>query len=211
MLTPDDQLIDIGGGTGDVALKVHQQVGMTKPIVCVDPSLEMLNITHTKKDIILIHATAEDFLATKPAYPLKVVLMNACVHHFEDRDFVFSRLAEYMPVDGVCIIQEGSNDPTYPWFKAAREEVNRVTFESMSLYELIESKGLKWENVKSTESMEVDKLFFYEKIRNRYSSILLKFTDEELKEGIKELEEKYKDTEVIKFNCLLNGIVVTKM
>ncbi len=101
-LKKDDHIVDIGGGTAQLSLMIHSDLGMTKQVVCVDPSPEMLEIAQ-KKGAITIQATGENFLASKPDYSLKVVLMTSCVHHFKDPDL---KLAEYMPEDGVCIVTE---------------------------------------------------------------------------------------------------------
>ena len=76
---------------------------LTKPIVCVDPSKDMLEVAE-RNGAITIQSTAEDFFATKPRFPLNVVLMNGCIHHFEKPDYVISQLASYMPEDGICIM-----------------------------------------------------------------------------------------------------------
>ena len=75
---------------------------LTKPVVCVDPSTEMLQVAE-RNGAITVQATAEDFLKSKPPYPLKVVFMVGCAHHFEDPDFVVSSLTCCMPEDGVCL------------------------------------------------------------------------------------------------------------
>ena len=101
----DDQLIDIGGGTAQISLMLKDHLKLTEPVVCVDPSTEMLQVAE-RNGAITVQATAEDFLKSKPPYPLRVVLLVGCVHHFEDPDFVFSSLTRYMPEDGVCFLCE---------------------------------------------------------------------------------------------------------
>jgi len=81
-IKPEDQLVDIGGGTGEVCAAIRNLVTMTKPAVCVDPSKEMLDIASKKEGIITVLATGEEFLSSKAEYELNVVLMNSCVHHF---------------------------------------------------------------------------------------------------------------------------------
>ena len=81
-LSRDDQLVDIGGGTALTSLKIHSELKMTNPVVCVDPSEEMLKVAR-KNGAITIHSTAEDFLASgKPEFPLKVVLMIMSSQNF---------------------------------------------------------------------------------------------------------------------------------
>lgn len=67
-MTQDDQLIDIGGITAQISSLMKSDLKIRKPIVCIDPSKEMLAIT--------THSTAEDFLASKLEYP---VLFCFCI------------------------------------------------------------------------------------------------------------------------------------
>ena len=43
-LSKDDQLVDVGGGTAQFSLMIHSDLEMTNPVVCVDPSEEMLKV-----------------------------------------------------------------------------------------------------------------------------------------------------------------------
>ena len=57
--------------------RIHLDLQMTNPPVCVDPSREMLDVAR-KNGAITIQATAEEFFATRPKHPLKVALMHGC-------------------------------------------------------------------------------------------------------------------------------------
>ena len=121
-LSPDDQIVDVGGGTALVSVMVHSDVGMTKPVVCVDPSPEMLGVAR-ENGAITVQATAEDFFSSKPDYPLQVIFMIGCAHHFDNDDLIFSNLAKLLPNDGKCFISLGSfpANVTLPWFKEEGE------------------------------------------------------------------------------------------
>lgn len=209
-LSKEDQIVDIGGGTAHISLKVHSDLEMINPVVCIDPSQAMLNVAQ-KNGAITIQATAEEFLASKPKYPLKVVLMHGVVHFFTDPDFVFTKLAEYMPDNGVCFPTFISSVENFPIFKAMIEPVNDMIQEFDQLCDLIESKGLKCKVVFGTEPVEFDTKVWYDSIRNRAISCFTKFSDEELEQGIEELEEKFQGEDVIKFDMPLKGFIVTKI
>lgn len=51
--------------------------------------------------------------------------------------------------------------------------------------------------VLSEEPGEIDKKMWYDGIRNRFSTALLDFSDEQLEQGIEELEEQFKDQDVV--------------
>lgn len=208
-LTKEDQLVDLGGGTAHISLRIHSELGMTNPVVCVDPCQEMLDVAE-KNGAITIKATAEEFFATKLEYPLRVILINGCVHHFTDPDFVFTKLAEYMPDNGVCFVTEYTSALSLPFFKAAADAHTGIGKGLDSLCTLIRSKGLNCQVISSTEPGEMDKKLWYDAIRSRFFSLFLRFSDQQLEEGIDELEEKYKGQEVLKFDMAYKGLIITK-
>jgi len=203
-LARDDQLVDIGGGTAKVSLAIQSDVGMTKPVVCVDPSQEMLEVAQ-KNGAITIQATAESFLASKPDYPLKVVFMNACIHHFKDLDFVLSKLAEYMPDGGMCVLVLNTITSVPMLMGDLISKLKSSEFQTLA-----ESKGLKWKSESKAIVQEVEKALFYECIRQRYTTPLLQFSDEELEQGIQELEEMSKDQDKLHIEMMVEGIILTK-
>jgi SAM-dependent methyltransferase len=208
-ISKDDQIVDIGGGTAHISLKIHSDLGMTNPVVCVDPCREMLNVAQ-KNGAIVIQATAEEFLASKPDFPLKVVLMNGCVHHFTDVDFVFSKLVKYMPDDGVCFVTDCTGELSLPLFKAAVDAHTGIDEGLDLLCDLVKSKGLKCRVVAGTEPGETDKELWYDAIRNRFFSLLLKFSDDELERGIEELEEQFKNQDTLKYDMAFRGLIIEK-
>ncbi len=208
-ITEDSQIIDIGGGTAQVSLLIHDHFNMTNPVVCVDPSQDMLDIAY-KKGAITIQSSAESFFASQPDYPLRIVLMNACVHLFDDPDFIFSKLAEYMPEDGVCIATEHVGN-SLPLFKAADKQVwGGISAQLESFSKILESHNLKWRVESGSESNHISKKLWFEGIRSRFSTGLLKFSDKELEEGIQELEERLKDIDVLDFIIGTKVYVITK-
>lgn len=208
--TPDDQIVDVGGGTAHASLAVKEALGMTNPVVCVDPSEAMLAVAK-KNGAITIQSTAEEFFASKPSRPLKLVLMNGCVHLFENPDFVFSQLAEYMPNDGLCIITKYAHSSTLPLFKAAKQTFAKFDHILEAICKLTEGKHLNCETASDTQFVEVDKMVWYDSIRSRYSMSLMTFSDAELEDGIQELEEEFKDQSVLSFKNTMKAIILTKM
>ena len=210
-LSPDDQLIDVGGGTGQLALMIKSDIKMEKPIVCVEPAKAMCEVASKREGVIAINKTAEEFFSSKPDYPLKVVLINNCVH-FLNADLVFSGLVKYLPEDGICMVTLLAFDDTFPLFEKARNDTVAVgKLRKSSHYpSLIESRGLKCKVVESSGHVRLEKALWYEAIRNKFMSHLAKYSEEELEEGITELETCYKDVDVIEFNLPIVGLIVTK-
>ena len=209
-IDPDDQVIDIGGGTGEVSFLIKREKDLRKPVVCVDPSQDMLDVAAQKDGVIGVKATAEEFFSMSPVYSMDVVLMVNCVHHFTDYNKIFSKLALAMPKKGVCMIV--TCDPkTLPYFRAAKDRY--VGLEGAKLQELcdvLESNGLELKMVSGATPMQLDKRVWFNCLRNRHDSGLWRFSDEELEKGLKELEAKYNAVDTLNFDFITNGFIITK-
>lgn len=193
-----------------MSLKIKRDKDLKKPVVCVDPSQDMLNIAMKKDGVIGVHATCEEFFSSPHEYSLDIVIMANCVHHFQNYDGIFSGLAKSMPSGGVCIIVIFSPD-TLPYFKSAKE--NFIYFGGSKLEQLrkvLESNSLKLKMVSDSFPVEVDKTQWYNFISKRCDSGLWRFSDEELGKGIEELEERYSGTNKINFDLVLEGFIITK-
>ena len=206
----DDQLVDLGGATAQTSLILKADLKMTRPVVCVDPCKEMLAVAK-QNGAITVEASAESFLGSKPQYPLDAVLIIGCFHHFTDPEFVLSSLAQYMPPKGMCLIlRYDSPENAFPFFKAAKESFVRPGLTLEQICNLIELNGLNYAKKYGSESVEIKKSLWYDCIRNRFMSSLQTFSDQELEEGIDELEEKFKDQDILRLDLAFEGILITK-
>ena len=206
----DNQLVDIGGGTAQISLLIQEKQGLTKPIVCVDPSQDMLDVAVLKGDVVGVCATAEEFLSSQPNYSLDIVLMVNCVHHFSDIGAVFSNLASFMPDKGVCIITV-CDARTLPYFKAAKEKYIGLEGERLQeLRQVLEANGLQLEMVSDSTKVEMSKASWYNLLRSRHDSGLWRFSDEQLEKGIEELDAEYKDVDSFHFDYVTKGFIISK-
>ena len=57
----------------------------------------------------------------------------------------------------------------------------------------------------------MDKELWYRSIRNRLSSSLRRFSDEELEQGIEELEREFKGKDMLMFDLALEGLIISKI
>ncbi len=204
-LTSDDQLIDIGGGTGKVAELINADVKMIKPVVCVDPSKEMLEFAK-KTGAITILSTAEKFLA-EHKYPPRRVLFAGCFHMLDDQDAVLESLAKHMPNDGMCLIMRYKDGSLFPFLKTVRE----IFVHSLDeICEMVEAKGLKCKIVTGSEPMESTKAMVLDTVKNRFLSSLLTWSDSKIEETMADVEREFKDQDLFKFDLVMEGVLITK-
>ena len=62
-----------------------------------------------------------------------------------------------------------------------------------------------------SEPVEVDKKLWYDGIRNRSMSVFFKMSDQELEQGIEELEEKFQGHAIERLFCHKNIIIAYRM
>ena len=205
-LTSDDQLIDIGGGTGKVAQYINADVKMTKPVVCVDTSSEMLQVAK-ETGAITIQSPAENFLASKPKYPLRRVLFAGSFHLLSDHDAVLAALAKYMPDDGMCLIMRYKDGLFYPFLKTIKET---FVYSLEEICRMAEAKGLKAEVVTGSEPFETTKAIVLDIIKHKVQSAMLKWSDSQAEQTMADFEREYKDQDLFKFDLGMEGVLITK-
>jgi len=83
-LSKNDQIVDIGAGTGELALRIAKEFAIQLPPVCVDPNEKMLEVATSKGGIIPVLSTAEDYFSQKQELPMKLVILTGVVHYIKD-------------------------------------------------------------------------------------------------------------------------------
>ena len=202
-----DQIVDIGGGTGEVLYLLRKKLGIQAPGVCVEPSENMLRIAAKKEGIVPVLSTAEEFLAKKPDCSMKFVLLNGVVHYFKDLSKVIGNLAKYMiPEKGTCLITQYPLPKDF-WVEAGIKKYSG-RIETEYVQAISEPHGLQCVPVEWKEAVEIEKELWYEGLRQRYASTLDSFSDEEIAEGICELELKFASTKILKFEVAVRGWIL---
>ncbi len=192
-LKPDDMVVDVGAGTGYLAHQMWKSVGLKQPVVCVEPSEDMLSEAKLREGVTPILATAEKFFNTQhmgtSKHKFTKVLMCSCVHHFSDPQLVFSGLADHLTEDKLCLILTRPSETTLPFFKAALRSFAQSCPDVARLLSLLQSLGFTTEVTTEVMQFQLQKQQWYKMLRERYMSHLEEFSEEEVEEGIEELEE----------------------
>lgn len=190
MLTRDDMVVDIGGGTGYIAHQMWKQATLKHPVVCVEPSAAMLQATKHQFGVVPVQATAEEFFSNPRRYHFNKVLMCACIHHFKDPGTAFSGLSKYLPKSGLCVIITRPPATSLPFFTAAHMAFANSCANVKSLINILHSQELMTNVTTEIMQFEVKKCEWYKMLQDRYMSHLEQFTDDEIESGISELEDE---------------------
>ncbi len=176
--------------------------------MCVDPVESMLEIAKKKKGIETVCATAENFFSKESeGKTFSRILMIECYHHFKDLALVFEGVARVLTLDGVCLVLCTTPDSAPPLFHKARQLFQFVDYPK--IVKLVESKGLRARLTSDHEKRMLEKETCFSFLRNRGFSSLSNFTDNEIEDGIKELNEQYKES-TIEAEYKFNMVIITR-
>lgn len=198
-----DVLLDLGSGTGNLAHSIKKQAKLRHNVICVEPNEMMVSVASHLEGINVIQTTAQEF-ATKAITSVphfNKVLIAFCSHHFTDsRELVFSKLSEALPQGGLILIIDRQREPALPLFQKALEKhrqahANDLCSEQYSI--LAQPLGFVVNSNDMVLRYTVTKQLWYRTLRERFISYLYWFTDEQLEDGIKELEAIYSTTNEI--------------
>ena len=206
--------MDIGGGTGETAHKLWKLSNLKNPVLCVDPSKNMVAVANAKQGVLGVQAGAEEFFTSLSTSSdsdktFDKILMCGCVHLFSDPKAVFAGVKEHLSENGVCLIVDYSS--ASPLFKSLKEKFGAGYLSWEPLYEILKTLGFKFEVTKSTQKFSLPKRQWYAALRDRFLTKLENFTDEEIREGICELERDYSSQDVLEIESGCTFALVTKM
>ena len=207
-LKPEHVVADIGSGTGAIAKDLFEVSGLHNPIWCVDPSVEMQEIARQKKGVNSILKTAEEFFSNPQiSERFDRVIATISAHHFVNADAVFEGiLCSLRP--GGFFLQFNAIKSTLPSFKSAKMLLSQCFERESEVSDLLLRKiGLngKISEEEFSFSAGIKKSKLYERYRCRFVSLFEKLSDDQIEEGINELDNEHfqnvNDDELINYEC----------
>merc|ERR1711971_294816 len=79
-LQPHHHLVDLAGGTGALGAALALMAKLTTPVLCVDPSKEMLEVAESKEGVSSLCMSAEDWSSMEGK--VDRVVIRGALHHF---------------------------------------------------------------------------------------------------------------------------------
>ena len=192
-LRPDDILADIGGGTGLFSHLVWKQGILKSPVLCVDPSPEMLAVASRREGVQPLLTSAEEFVCQEymTKYNVTKLIFLFSVHYTADVTRLLEKAAKCLPVGGKCIVCIRVI-PTLPYFSAAQNEFKSEHYSKKKAEVLSFVSNTPHVEVSIHEqplTYKMPKSLWYTVLRNRFEAHLEVFSDERIEDGIRELEE----------------------
>ena len=166
--------------------------GLNHPVLCIEPSAEMLGIAKSRNGLKLIPATADDFLSKADTYSSQKcnkIIINMSAHLFPDPQGTFYKAYKYLPEDCLLVTTVRSK-PTFPmWISLKEKFVRQVSKDEVKMQ--LEEAGFTVEKVTEVGTVKMTKLDWYNRLRKRVFSTLYEFSDEQIEEGLLELDREW--------------------
>lgn len=207
-LKQDDVFVDLGGGTGMYTKDILEQVLLKKSAILVDPFAEMLSQAKSHPKIECKQFDGLAFSTLEGKYDK--ILMKEAVHHVQDKDLLFHNLFERLSPGGRLLLVHVPPELDYPLFKKALERVRNWHADPEDLNQTLKDAGfqVKHEYLKYRHSIPKEK--YINMVRTGYMTVLSSFSDEEIEEGIEEMEIKLVGKEILEFEDHFDFIVAWK-
>ena len=215
-LKPGHVVADIGSGTGAIATELFELSGLENPIWCVDPSVEMQQVARQKKGVYTVLKTAEEFFSDQQiSESFDRVIAVVSAHHFVNPDAVFKGILRSLRPGGIFLLVT-TLKVSLPIIKSAEKAVGQsLEQERESHLSFLNNLYVNISQQEISFSASMTKSKWYEMLRGRFISMLKPFSDDQIEQGIRKLENEMfkdlKDDDLINFEHTLLVIRAQKV
>jgi SAM-dependent methyltransferase len=196
-LKEDDLLVDLGCGTGMYSLDILKQVSLKQPVIGVDPYPEMLAKIPGDAPIKRLVMDGLEFSRQPGSYDK--ILIKETVHHIAERDELFANLYERLKPGGILLLVHVPPNVQYPLFQKALERCLDWHADPAELTRQLRHAGFRVERDDIGFPHAIPKEQYFRMVEGCYMSALTSLSENELRDGLAKMEQKYKDVEILEF------------
>jgi SAM-dependent methyltransferase len=168
-------------------------------MVCVDPSLRILEQIPDDPRLIAVQASAEELAEGTVSLPVarfEAILVKEAIHHVSDRAGVINGLARLLAPGGRLLVVMLPTSIEYPLFQAAHDRFRELQPDPGEIASAMRAAGLAV-RLSYEEFLRVFPTERYlTMVRERYLSLLSTFSEEELAAGVTEIRRRYPGEQV---------------
>jgi len=188
----DASIADVGAGSCNFSAKLGKAAG--KSVLCIEPSPTLLQPDVSKDGCAKVLMGGEDYFKGMPEGVTKVIVKEA-IHHFPEGP-VFNDMCRTLRQNGGgrVVIMTRAQDycDRFPFFARAREEwSNGRPHHSVYVRNLL-ACGFDEVDIRTcTFQVRMNMGEWHQMVRSRFWSCFRSLSDQEIEEGLAELEEEY--------------------
>ena len=207
-LKPVDRFVDLACGTGMYPLDIAQQIDFEQPIIGVDLHAPMMRDIPRDAPLDTIAMGALEYSRLPGQYDK--VLMKEAVHHIEDLSEFFANLYDRLPEGGKVLLVHVSGRLEYPLFEKVLKKSEDWHTDPNELQDLCRQAHFEVEFDELFCPLEIPRETYFQMVEARYMSVLTSLSEEELQEGLLEMQGMYGHLDVLRFNDRFDFITATK-
>nr|MDQ3827243.1 class I SAM-dependent methyltransferase [Actinomycetota bacterium] len=180
-----------GCGTGLYARRLAERSGS---VVCVDPSVRMLEQIPDDPRLVAVRASAEDLVAGSLLLPVdrfEAILVKEAIHHVTDRTAVIGQLARLLAPGGRLLVVMLPTKIDYPLFQAAHDRFTELQPDPEAIATAMAAAGLMVELSYDEFPLAFPTERYLAMVRDRYMSLLSTFDDDEVAAGLEEIRRRH--------------------
>lgn len=194
-LCPSDRIADVGCGTALYTSEIHRQLDPEHPILCIDPSAEMLAEISASDGLTPLRASAEEIASREvlipTSEPLDAIIIKEAIHHVQNHADTILGLTELLAPGGRMLIVMLPISIDYPLFSAALRKFEELQPDPQEIQSYMTTVGLDARIESVSFTITIERTRYLKMVRSRYMSLLSYFTDDELNVGVEEIGRRF--------------------
>lgn len=204
----DSRFVDLGCGTGMYSLDILKQVPLKHGVLGVDCFAEMLARIPSDAPIEPVRDDAMSFARRNLVYDR--MLIKETIHHVHHRTTLFSLLFQQLSPGGRLLLVHVPPEVHYPLFDAALQRCRNWHADPGEVVTDLRAAGFNVERDGLDYPHSLPKHHYLNMVRGCYMSVLTSFEPAELDAGVREIERKYADVDVLNFTDHFDFITAVK-
>jgi ubiquinone/menaquinone biosynthesis C-methylase UbiE len=199
---PSPLIVDVGGGTGFFAAELVRQLDDKASVYVMDPSEEMLSQAPVHPKLRTMCVAAENSrkkLTDLGIAHVDLVLIKEAVHHSLDPAAILQDLSHLVGPQQALLVVLLPTRIEYPLFAAALQRFTERQPDPVDISSYLSTAGLLVTRETRGLTIELPKQRWITMVADRFMSLLSTFNDNEIAEGVREIERNLASVDTVRF------------